>query len=427
MLEGILYFALGFLSATMLALMISPAVWGRAVELTRRQVESSVPLTLNEIQADKDQLRAEFAMSTRRLEMSVEELRDKAARQIIEISRKRDDLAQLADESQDRVRIIEELEIRSAELRDKLKEREESLTATSEQLEETRAQLENKARELDQIRLEMSETRSEADSTRIELVVKQTEMDNLNDQVSDVTRRERELKTELDELRKDTKGNNKLLEKEQKNAARLEAEMEKIRKRLSENEQTLDKRERELSRSREVMEDDQKSITELNDELIKEKAQIVELEAKLAQSALQMEALLNDASNDNVEKAMESLNKDKEQLESKLAAISQERDNLREELSGQERKNDSDWETERRENAILRERINDLAAQVTAMTAALEGNQSAINNILDTPPSKKPNVSKIAKQAKDDPLPAQKSLADRIRALRETARQAKTG
>ncbi len=63
MFEGVLYFVLGFLAAALLALMVSPAIWNRAVTLTRRRIESSVPLTLNEVQADKDQLRAEFAMS----------------------------------------------------------------------------------------------------------------------------------------------------------------------------------------------------------------------------------------------------------------------------------------------------------------------------------------------------------------------------
>ncbi|RWX60080.1 hypothetical protein EN780_32935, partial [Mesorhizobium sp. M4B.F.Ca.ET.089.01.1.1] len=70
MVQSILFFALGFLCAGFLALLIAPAIWRRAVALTRRRVEASMPLTLAEIQANKDQVRAEFAMSTRRLEMS---------------------------------------------------------------------------------------------------------------------------------------------------------------------------------------------------------------------------------------------------------------------------------------------------------------------------------------------------------------------
>jgi hypothetical protein len=41
-----------------------------------------------EIQADKDQLRAEFAMSARRLEMSVDQLKNKTTSQLAELGKK---------------------------------------------------------------------------------------------------------------------------------------------------------------------------------------------------------------------------------------------------------------------------------------------------------------------------------------------------
>ena len=97
MLESGLFFILGFLCSALLALMVAPAIWRRAVVQTRQRIESSVPLTLNEIQADKDQLRAEFAMSTRRLEVSLDELKERAAEQMIEINRRRDEALALED------------------------------------------------------------------------------------------------------------------------------------------------------------------------------------------------------------------------------------------------------------------------------------------------------------------------------------------
>ncbi|MBB6307694.1 hypothetical protein [Xanthobacter tagetidis] len=75
MIEQILYFLLGVLLATLVALLVLPAVWHRAVRLTTRRVEAAVPVSLFEIQADKDQQRAFFALSQRRLELQVDELR----------------------------------------------------------------------------------------------------------------------------------------------------------------------------------------------------------------------------------------------------------------------------------------------------------------------------------------------------------------
>jgi hypothetical protein len=43
-----------------------------------------------EVQAEKDLLRAEFAMSTRRLEMTVEQLVNKTTSQVVELSKKDD-------------------------------------------------------------------------------------------------------------------------------------------------------------------------------------------------------------------------------------------------------------------------------------------------------------------------------------------------
>jgi hypothetical protein len=88
MIEAIMFFALGFLGATLLALVTLSAVWHRAVRLTTKRIEGAIPVSMTEIQADKDQLRAEFAMSTRRLENSVEQLKLKTSEQLAEIGRK---------------------------------------------------------------------------------------------------------------------------------------------------------------------------------------------------------------------------------------------------------------------------------------------------------------------------------------------------
>ena len=148
--------------------------------------------------------------------------------------------------------------------------------------------------------------------------------------------------------------------------------------------------------------------------LTKEKAKTNRLEAKLATASLRMESLLEDASNENVKKAMASLNEDRASLKEKIKDITKERNALNKELSARRIANDSDWESERTENATLRERINDLAAQVTAMTASLEGPDSPINEILGNAPKKR-----IKKSGKVENV---ESLADRIRALQESAR-----
>ncbi|MFG1296461.1 hypothetical protein [Xanthobacter variabilis] len=79
MIEQIMYFALGALIATLVALLVLPAVWHRAVRLTTRRVEAAVPVSLFEVQADKDQQRAFFALNQRRLELQADTMREAIA------------------------------------------------------------------------------------------------------------------------------------------------------------------------------------------------------------------------------------------------------------------------------------------------------------------------------------------------------------
>ena len=60
MIESLMLCGIGLLAGCVLMLLFFPAVHARAVRLTRRQLLDAKPLTAGEIQAEKDQLRAQF-------------------------------------------------------------------------------------------------------------------------------------------------------------------------------------------------------------------------------------------------------------------------------------------------------------------------------------------------------------------------------
>src|ERR671937_751039 len=120
MIEPIMYLAIGFLVSMLFGLMVIPLVHARAVRLTARRLEAATPLSMAEIQADKDQLRAEFAMSTRRLEMSVEQLKSKTTSQLAELGKKSDAINRLKLELGEKTAAIFALEAREKALRDQL-------------------------------------------------------------------------------------------------------------------------------------------------------------------------------------------------------------------------------------------------------------------------------------------------------------------
>ncbi|MDX2307495.1 MAG: hypothetical protein NW216_04585 [Hyphomicrobium sp.] len=80
--------ALGFAAAGLLACLLAPVYGARAARLAVSALKRSMPLTAAEIAADKDRLRAEYAIKIHKLEQKLEEGSLSAARQLVEINRR---------------------------------------------------------------------------------------------------------------------------------------------------------------------------------------------------------------------------------------------------------------------------------------------------------------------------------------------------
>jgi septal ring factor EnvC (AmiA/AmiB activator) len=85
--EFFMYGAIGFLAAWLMALMCFPAVHHRAQRLLRKRYDE-LPLSIQEMRAEKDQIRAGFATATRDLEVSIGKLKEKTAAHATELAKK---------------------------------------------------------------------------------------------------------------------------------------------------------------------------------------------------------------------------------------------------------------------------------------------------------------------------------------------------
>ncbi len=86
---------LGFSLAALLVCLLAPLYRKRAARLATDELRRSVPLTTAEIAADKDRLRAEFAIKIHKLESKLEDASLSAARQMVEINRRDAIISQL--------------------------------------------------------------------------------------------------------------------------------------------------------------------------------------------------------------------------------------------------------------------------------------------------------------------------------------------
>lgn len=414
MIQSILFFSLGFLCAGFLALMLAPAVWRRAARLTRRRIEASVPLTLNEIQADKDRLRAEFAMSTRRLEMGIKEFKDRAAAQIIDINRSREELKRLTDERNDRNEALSALEARAGELRHDLHQKEEQLQRMSERFGEAEQELEQRAAELERLGTMYDEAAFASSSRHIELVARETEVEKLAGDVTTLKGKRKEIEDKLHEAVAEAKALRDDLKAEKRRTGELERKSERMIATLSDREEKLDRREKELARLRERIKGSSSQEEELSARLTETQAERLKLETEIAEMQLRISDLLSGDRGGEIDRASARLKEERGQLEVDLDALRQENRRLRTDLTAYEKSKAEDWNDERRAGALLREQMNDLAAEVINLTAMLEGPDSPIAKALaEAPPTIPPAANSSERPAS--------SLADRVRALQKSA------
>jgi chromosome segregation ATPase len=139
MFDAVFYFAIAILAAGLLNLAVVPVVHQRAVRLATRRIDATAPRSLAEIVAEKDQLRAEFAMSIRRLEIKLEELRTKSNSQLTEIAKRDALVRQLKNKIGEQSAAIVALEAQQKALRDQMRVAEEELSIKSNALIEAQS------------------------------------------------------------------------------------------------------------------------------------------------------------------------------------------------------------------------------------------------------------------------------------------------
>ena len=389
-----MFFALGFLAASLIALVLLSAVWHRAVRLTTRRIEGAIPVSMAEIQADKDQLRAEFAMSTRRLEASVEQLKLKATDQLAEIGRKADAIRQHKADVGEKTAAIASLEAQERALRDKLRSTEEELGAKSRELHQTESELAAKMSELNQTARALSEKSIESDSRRVEIVALETQCDTLKHRVADLERDVAATEERLAEERG-------VVERMAKQLAEEREEIEVLNRRIADTE-------RLLSESRTVVENLSRNVANLESEGRRQAEFIAERERELvgvrAEAARYREEML--ASRRDAESAarsfnstIDSLKSEKSMLEGALAQLREDRSRLQQEVAAYKHQAETAWASERVENALLRERINDVAAEVARMTVNLESSGASLDQILAPTPRQNGGPSRPAAPA----------------------------
>lgn len=420
MIEPVMYVAIGFLVACMLVIGLIPVVHARAVRLTTRRLEAVTPMSMAEIQADKDQLRAEFAMSTRRLEMSVDQMKAKTTSQLAELGKKSEAIGRIKLELGEKTAALFALEAKEKQLSEDLQETQQHLDQKTAALAEAERLLEETRAQLTAATTIVNDSTMTVDSQRVELVTARAQIEVLKGQIESYDKESRELHERLTiettaadatrqaltaEIAKTEGLTGRVAELERQVIAQT-TEAEVLGRRVQELLARLDEQGRFLS------EREQSSDTFRNEASSAQKT-IADLRAELAEAENRRRA------------ATEALQSERAALESQLAQSQAERDKLQNEIATMKREAEAAWASERMENAVLRERINDVAAEVARLTSVLEGPGSQIDAMLAGAPATAVPLAPAGGDGaeKRNGESSRGSLADRMRALQSRASQ----
>lgn len=88
--QSILFFILGSAVTGFLVMLVFPLIWRRALFLANKAVRMEVPISLNEVEVERDFLRAEHATEVARLEELLKMADDRYAQALLDISKVRE-------------------------------------------------------------------------------------------------------------------------------------------------------------------------------------------------------------------------------------------------------------------------------------------------------------------------------------------------
>lgn len=394
-----MYAALGGLIVGLVALMIMPAVWNRAVRLTTRRYRAELPINLDEVKAERDQLRAEHALSARRLEQEAEAARARASEQMGEAGRlwgalEAARLKREADEADELARrtaleaTIATLEGRIAGLDADVTARDERIAAQAAELVATRDRLEAElAATRDRLEADLAHTRAtleaELAAARATIEAQDRDIRGYADLAVDLDRRIAETKMDLAsalsqgeilrgklanmtqekhaetaraaQIDSELRGRDAAVAREKQKVDALEAKVDRMRADLADRDEALESRTRDAAR--------------LESELARERQRTTDLvealnEAKRRETA---RGEPEPDGRDNIDKALAAAEQQRTELERRLVVALGERDRQAARLAELERLQADFDQRIARENATLRDTLAEVANRVVGL------------------------------------------------------------
>ncbi|MCZ7455713.1 hypothetical protein [Rhizobium rhizogenes] len=209
MIEYAILFGLGFLTATLLALLIAPAIHRRIVAYTENRLRATMPISPQEVRAQKDMARALYAAENAKVRQELDTEREKNTSLRLANEAASSDAYRLGEQNRSLSLKIEELTLEIGELRAaldtseeragviamNLTQQEQAANERAAQMSDLTARLTNLTRELDDSKITAATRDLEAEQAKQSASRFRKEGETATRELQDVAARNKEAMT----------------------------------------------------------------------------------------------------------------------------------------------------------------------------------------------------------------------------------------
>ena len=253
MIEYAILFGLGFLTATLLALLIAPAIHRRIVAYTENRIRATMPISPQEVRAQKDMARALYAAENAKIRQELDTEREKNTSLRLANEAASSDAYRLGEQNRGFSLKIEELTLEIGELRAALDAAEEHAGALQANLAQQEQAANERAGQMSDLTARLTHLTRELDDSKILAATRDLEAEQAK---QSATRFRKEGETATRELQ-DVAARNKeamtAVARESRKVTRLEEQVATVMAKNADLDTMLTLRNQEVARLKEQL------------------------------------------------------------------------------------------------------------------------------------------------------------------------------
>jgi myosin heavy subunit len=365
--EFALLFGLGFLSATLIAMLLAPAIHRRIVRYAENRIKATMPISPQEVRAQRDMARAVYAAENARTKQELAQERTRSTSFQLRLDALNEEARHLEAYKAELQMRIDQFDVEAADARARLRESDsyiQELKAALLKAEEAEAETE---REQDELRQQLIRLTSDADNVRTDLSSRDTELENLRLRITTLRDERENLRNELREQTTRAKDAESRLTQEEERVARLEDRLNREIADRSDKEEALERRLQEIARLRDKLAGRSSADATVEADTVDPGVQpLVTESAAFAEPTESSDPADTDTEIDTDAELADRILAVAEEARHRATALSERL------LNGKNTANDE----------ALRQEMAAIAASMVAVTAAGEGKASPIHAIL---------------------------------------------